>query len=104
MAELDAAAIRVVEITPVSLKSEPPLMFVTASSIVPLLFMASTTKRDWIVDTVPNVAVDGTTTEIDVEFDTVVTVPLPIVADLKSSTVGLNVIVSALLAAEAVMG
>jgi hypothetical protein len=71
---------------------------------VPALLIASTTNLDCTALTVPRVAVDGTTTEIDVEFDTVVTVPLPMVADLKSSTVGLRVIVNALLAAEAVIG
>ena len=74
------------------------------ASIVPALLMASTTKRDCTALTVPKVAVEGTTTEIAAAFDTVVTVPLPMVADLKSRLVGLSVIVSALEATEAVMG
>ena len=102
LALLDAAAIAVVLIKPVSVKSVPPEMLTTASSIVPALFSARTINRDCTALTVPNVAVLGTTKFAGVP-ETVVTVPLVKVVLLKSSDKADALIVSAEDAADALI-
>ena len=102
LALLDAAAIAVVLIKPVSVKSVPPEMLTTASSIVPALFSARTISRDCTALTVPTVAVLGTTKFAGVPA-TVVTVPLVKVVLLKSSDKVDALIVSAEDAADALI-
>ena len=76
----------------------------TASSTVPALSSAITTSLDWTVDTVPRVAVLGTTTEIAVATVLVLIAPEVKGVALKFSIVGFRVTVNALVATEAVMG
>ena len=93
-----------VDISVVSSRLVPPDILTTASSTVPALSRASKTSLDCCADTVPKVAVLGTTTEIAAATVLVLIVPEVSGVFLKFSIVGFKVQVNALVATEAVMG
>jgi hypothetical protein len=103
LAEVAPALIAVVVSSVVSVRLVPPAMFTTASSMVPALFSAMTTKRDCTALTVPSVAEDGTTKLAGVPV-TVVTAPLVKDAERKSKVSAEAEMVNALAATDAEMG